>query len=262
MRNCALFVTLFVLACGGGNAPRVPTAKLSVPACVIGGNEVRLDAAGSSDPDGRIARYIFSVDGQVKLANNLPFVVLPSAKPKVIDGQLTQYAVRLTVVDDDGFEAHAQANFFVVYDGTQCPDGLPSQVDIVAQDWSSSDVVSAEVSRDAMDYDLRADAGPTDVPLPLEVTGFCPNVTGKYNVQVFCYGSLHLELELVLQQQDGCVISEENGLVEGTVDETGQIILSSTFPYLNMEECKGSFDDPENFALECSTGCTTVFLMN
>jgi hypothetical protein len=265
MRNWVLTVALFAVACGGGNDPRVPLAKLSVPACVAAGSNVKLDGTGSTDPDGRIARYVFSVDGQVKLANNQPFVILPSSEPKITNGQFQQYAVRLTVIDDDGFEAHAQANFFVVHDVSQCPEGPPPMLDIVSQDLMDFDVVGTDGGDDLVEYDVGYDAqpmdiSPADLPLPPDGSGICPNVTGTYRVQVFCFGTLHLELELSLQQQDGCLIVEEYGLVEGSVDETGQVMLSSTFSDLNMDECKGVMDDPENFALECSSGCTAVFL--
>jgi hypothetical protein len=266
MRNWVLTVVLFAVACGGGNDPRVPLAKLSVPACVAAGSEVKLDGTGSTDPDGRIARYVFSVDGQVKLANNQPVVSIPSPEPKITNGQFQQYAVRLTVIDDDGFDAHAQANFFVVYDVSQCPGGPIPAEDIVSQDLVDSDIVGGDTGEDAQEYDGadggHEDVSPIDVPFPMDVTGICPNLTGTYLVQVFCFGALDLELELILKQQDGCLILEEHGLVEGSVDETGQVTLSSTFSELSMDDCKGMMDDPENFALECSSGCTAVFLAN
>ncbi len=258
MRNWGLAVALLAMACGGGTDPRVPLAKLSVPACVAAGAEVKLDASGSSDPDGKIARYVFSVDGEVKLANNQPFVILPVVTPKIADGQFQQYAVRLTVVDDDGFTAQAQANFFVVYEASQCPVGS-SPADIVVQDYSGADAGYDVWSADAVAGDMNADAGLADGPVPPDFTGLCPDVTGTYLVQVFCYGQLHLELELALQQQDGCVFVEEYGLVEGSVDETGLVSMSSTFSDLNMDDCNGPLDDPDHFALGCTSGCTAEF---
>lgn len=259
MRRWVLVVALLATACGGGADPRVPQAKLTVPACVATGAEVKLDATGSSDPDGRIARYVFSVDGHVKLASNQPYVILPSVTPKIVGGQFQQYAVRVKVVDDDGFAAIAQANFFVVNDVTQCPVGA-SPADIVMQDSFGPDIVPDGWSTEDIDGDHISDGGPLDVPAPPDFTGLCPDVTGTYKVQIFCFGSVDLELELVLQQQEGCVIAEEYGLVEGSVDETGLVTLSSTFSELNMDDCKGPFDDPENFSLECTSGCTAVFL--
>ncbi len=260
MREWVLTATLLAIGCSGGNDPRVPLAKLSIPACVAAGTMVTLDASGSTDPDGRIARYVFSVDGQVKLANNQPSVTIPFAQPKIADGQFQQFAVRLTVIDNDGFEAHAQANLFVVYEVNQCPDGPPPQLDVVLQDMVGLDVFSGEISVDSMEFDVGNDVVPIDFSPPPDGSGLCPNLTGSYNVQVFCFGTLHLEIELALEQKDGCLIGEEYALVEGEVDETGQVTLSSTFSDLNMDECKGVMDDPDNFALECSSGCTAVFL--
>lgn len=276
MRKSYLVVAALVtMACSSGNGSRVPAARLSVPACVAAGTQVLLDASQSKDPDGQIVRYVFSVDGEPKLISNQPQVRYTFLTPKIGTGEYLQYAVRLVVVDDDGFESQAQANLFVVHDLSVCPEGPAPTFDIVYQDDSlsdadgdlwRSDVVSWDMADGVMPLDtLVQDVVPQDLPSPPDVVGpdtsdLCPNVTGKYRVEVYCFGTLQLELDLNLKQQADCTFSDSNGVLEGTIDSGGNIKLTSPFPDLNMNDCQGLFDDPEFFDVQCSSGCTAVFI--
>ncbi len=252
-----LLLLLFLQVSCVDSGSRVPTAVLKVPACVLAGAEVTFDAGASTDPDGRIVRYIFGVDDLPLLVNNQPELTWVFAKPKVANGQIEQYVVRLSVLDEDGFRSTDQAHVFVVDDLELCPEAPPPVLpDTILWDAWEPDVVEPEaVPDDAASVDVVP-----DIPQKPDTGGLCPNITGSYRVQVFCFATVSLELDLGIQQADDCTFTEEFGIVEGSVAQDGTITLQSPFADLNMSSCEGLFDDPENFSLDCTSGCTAVFL--
>ena len=90
----------------------------------------------------------------------------------------------------------------------------------------------------------------------------CPNIAGAYDVQVFCDGSIAVEMdEIPLLQQD-CQFSDPYGLFTGVISDDGSLTLSTQQEDFNMAECNGMFEDgAEGFSVDCSSGCTAVFTL-
>ncbi len=104
-------VSLALSGCFETRAPalpdnQAPQAKVSVPAQVLEGSEVVLDASASSDPDGRISAYRWQ-----QIANGAPVVSLVGADAAVArftapaTAANTEYVFELTVTDDLGAQA-------------------------------------------------------------------------------------------------------------------------------------------------------------
>lgn len=269
MRNSLLVLCLFGMGCGSGEAisNRMPAASLKLPACVVAGTTVTLDASGSTDPDDNITTYVFTIGHDLPpLVNNKPTVKYRFSKPRISGNKIEQYQVLLTVVDADGLQDSSPGAIFVVFKESQCPDDAqPIVTDLIEEDLYYPDVFAPD---DVWSPDVSpVDIIPVDVVTPdlpsKDVTGVCPNVSGAYRLQIFCFGSTEFELEVDIVQKDGCAFEEELGIFAGTIDGDGFMKLDSAAQYevLHISHCEGYYDDPENFSLECTSNCTAVFLL-
>ncbi|GGC46021.1 Ig-like domain-containing protein [Haloferax sulfurifontis] len=105
---------------GGVNAP--PTPRTTGPYSVPEGESIQLDGSGSSDSDGSITSYSWSITddptGQASLSN--PSSAQPTFNaPDSVSGD-TDVTVELTVTDDDG-ETSTRTTTVTVTDSTPSP---------------------------------------------------------------------------------------------------------------------------------------------
>lgn len=274
MKNAAILFVLLVVGCTGSVGDDSPVAGLKVPGCILAGTTVQLDASDSSDPNGDIVKYIFTIGhSQAPIISEKPILVYTFEQPIFEDGLLYAYQILVTVVDVHGNAGHAEAEVAVVFNKSECPGNAPP-VDISIPDedivQQPDDVVIPEEIVEPTEV-----VEPADVPEPEEVTdpeeitfpevqpdtapAYCPNVSGTYHLEVYCYGSIAADLELPLQQTV-CHIEDPYGLFNGTVYENGTMEVGSTQPDLKMDDCEGQFEEgPDGFSLDCSSGCTAVF---
>ena len=256
----AVAVLLMLTGCGNSDlSNRVPSARLQLPACVTAGTLVTLDASKSSDPDGRIERYVFAIDSKTpKLVHNESSITYRFTEPKIVDGRIEQFVVQLQVVDNDGFEAFAQAAMFVVYDLDQCPEEPVFVPDVQVEDVIAEDLPEPQ---DVPLLDVMPDVAPKDTaPFP-DVPKTCPSIAGKYRVEVTCQSQPYLETELTLFQ-NGCEFWDDFDIVYGTIDKGGFVVLESDMDDLNLNYCEGIVEDFEFFSLECTSECIVTFLAN
>jgi hypothetical protein len=127
-------------ACGGNSFQSgAPTARLSVPACVVQGTTVVLDASKSTDPEGQLVKFIFSLgQGIPDHVSDTPRLNHTYAKPLVVNGGYLPYQVSVTVVDKDGNYGALQdpRRLYVVRNEADCP---ALQDDILEADLSGND---------------------------------------------------------------------------------------------------------------------------
>jgi len=98
---------------GGGQAPNEgPTARIDVsPAEPVAGEQITFDGTGSADPDGTIASYEWTLDGDVVSSEPSDTFTLDAG----------EYTAGLTVTDDDGASDAASATLTVAPDdGGDC----------------------------------------------------------------------------------------------------------------------------------------------
>ncbi|MFH1531858.1 MAG: hypothetical protein ABIK09_14125 [Pseudomonadota bacterium] len=262
MRTLPLLVSVLAIctACGSANPQgKAPVAKLALPLCVSRGAVVQLDASGSYDPDGEITRYIFQID------HREPAFVLAEPYLKYQFDTVLQkgdryfpYIINVTVQDEDGNRSGlAEPKFMYVLPTDQdCldngmepgvyvyePPDPTDTVDPVEDMVPGADVIDENAG---IDTAPKPDTGPDPDTIPTE----CPWIGGRYLVQVYHQATKTLELELELMQE-GCVISETFGIVEGIVEADGTFTVKSVFPDLHMNECVGLIDDVMYFEVEC-----------
>jgi hypothetical protein len=87
-----------------------PTAKLKAPKKSVGGKTVKLDASGSSDPDGSIDHYRWDLDGDG--AMEVDGGTTPTLKHKFKAGV---YHVAVQVTDNNGRRAYATRTIRVLH---------------------------------------------------------------------------------------------------------------------------------------------------
>jgi len=241
---------------------KAPVAKLALPLCVSAGAVVQLDASDSYDADGDIVRYYFFID------HREPAFVLSKPYLKYQFDTVLQkgdryfpYVVNVQVQDDDGNRAGLLEPMFMYVLPTD-QDCLDNGMEPGKYVYEPPDPVATDTFEPAEDVvepapDVVEDAGGGDTP-PMPDTGpgpdtiptECPWIAGRYLVQVFNLGTKTLELELELMQQ-GCVISETFGIVEGIVESDGTFTVKSVFPDLHMSECVGVIEDVMYFEVDC-----------
>jgi chitodextrinase len=98
---------------GGGEAPNEgPTARIDVsPAEPVAGEAITFDGTGSSDPDGTIASYEWTLDGEVVSTEPSDTFTLDAG----------EYTAELTVTDDEGASDSTAATLTVAPDdGGNC----------------------------------------------------------------------------------------------------------------------------------------------
>jgi hypothetical protein len=265
MRTLPLVIAaLAVLASCESASPlgTAPVARLALPLCVSAGSVVQLDASASYDRDGTITRYYFFID------HHEPALVLSEPYLKYTFDRVLQkgdryfpYIVNVTVQDDDGNRAGLADPMFMYVLPTEqdCLDNGMEPGKYVYEPHEGDPTDTVEPVDDVIDpgTDSLDDTGGTDVtptpdtgPGPDTVPTVCPWIAGRYLVQVYHQATKTLELELELMQQ-GCVITETFGIVEGVVDEDGTFSVGSVFPDLHMNECVGVIDDVMYFEVEC-----------
>ena len=99
----ALLLSLLLAGCGHPPSGHPPEALLRAPAYCDLGKQMTLDATGSSDPDGDIVRYRFTVaDGSAAHETVEPVVTLPCRVAGLIE-------VMVEVRDTEGNTAQARA---------------------------------------------------------------------------------------------------------------------------------------------------------
>lgn len=259
-----LIAALAVLAsCESANPlGKAPVARLAMPLCVSAGAVVQLDASDSYDSDGTITRYYFFIDHhEPALVLSEPYLKYQFDTVLQKGNRYFPYIVNVTVQDNDGNRSGlAEPMFMYVLPTDQdCLDaGMePGKYVYEPPDRQPADTV--EPIEDVVEPgpDVLEDAGEADAP-PMPDTGpgpdtiptECPWIAGRYLVQVYHLATKTLELELELMQQ-GCVITETFGIVEGIVEADGTFTVGSVFPDLHMNECVGIIDDVMYFEVEC-----------
>lgn len=274
MRRTVLLMIVLLMGCSASSGDEPPVAGLKVPACILVGTAVQLDASASTDADGDIVKYIFTIGhGQAPIISEKPKLTYLFEEPIYSGKTLYAYQILVTVVDSHGNTGHAEAELAVVFNEIECPGNAS-----LADAWVPvHDIVEQELAEDLPSMDdvpptqdvLEAEAvePPEIVPdetAPPEVKqdtnpGLCPNVAGNYHLEVYCFGSIAADLELPLQQ-GGCYLQDPWGLFEGTIYENGTMELSTDQPDLKMADCDGEYEPgPDGFSLNCTSGCTAVF---
>jgi len=260
-----LALAAFLLACGSESGRSRPEAVLKIKYCAEVGEKVKFDAGGSTD-DGTIIKYMFTIDpGQaVPLVNNRDHIYHVFGKPAMAGKNITQYQVRLQVIDDDGFSDETLASLFIVYDMDQCPEPdeplpvVPDVLDVVDTEWTEPWEIYVE-DVPYFDYEPYDIEPQPDVPV-IDFAGGCPQIAGTYRLQIFCYGSIHADMDVTLSQQD-CSFKDDFGILSGELGEDGSATLESPFADLNMNKCEGVIEDTSNFSLDCTSNCTAVFVL-
>ena len=282
MKNVACLLALLLASCSSVDRGDYPHAEVKVRAvedgvvgpytdCVVAGTTVLFDASNSSDPDGEIVRYVFTIGH-----DDPPIVVRDPQfeyvfKKPIVDGQqLIAYQILLTVTDNSGNLAYTEVELPVVFHKDECPSGTaPPDVFVPATDIFEPDIVSPEDSfapdftepdPDVVLPDLGPlDAGVEELPNPDLGPGMCPNIEGDYRLSVYCQGVLSVEVDLEITQ-DLCALSDNYGLVSGQVDLEGNVEMSSPQDDFGMAECNGPISGDGSFSLDCTSGCTAVFM--
>lgn len=268
MRGLPLVVLLLVASCSLNNGSG-PTAVLQVPACAEAGKAVTLDASQSSDPDGAIVRYVFTIDHhEAPVVSKKPVVAFTFDKPATVHGDWVTYQVLLTVVDDEGLSAHAHGEVAVVLDYAQCPAEFPAPADVGTEpdgvDAVEGDQAVGDAAADAVSGDV-ADTGGADTgtgdggagDLVADVPVNCIDLEGKYALSLLCDGQFVVEqLELQLYQQ-GCSLEDSLDILDsGTVDEEGNVTVVSTHAGSTIGTCSGLAKEGEpDLTLFCENGC-------
>jgi hypothetical protein len=143
-------------ACGGNTFQSgAPTARLSAPACVVQGATVVLDASKSTDPDGKLVRFIFSLgEGKPDYVSDTPRLNHVFEQALVVDGGYLPYHLGLTVVDDDGNYSSVLNSklLYVVRNEAHCPT--------LQEDVLEADLVFAD-AKDTLDS-VPGDTAPVD----------------------------------------------------------------------------------------------------
>ena len=282
MKNLACLLALLLASCSSVDRGDYPHAEVKVRAvedgvvgpytdCVIAGTTVLFDASNSSDQDGEIVRYVFTI------GHNAPPIVVRNPKfeyvfeKPIVDGQqLVAYQILLTVTDDSGNLAYTEVELPVVFHKGECPSGsAPPDVFVPSTDVFEPDVISPDdvpltESIDPEEDIIEPDWGPLDAGFPElpqdKVTpDVCPNVEGDYRLSVYCQGVLSVEVDLEISQ-DVCALSDNYGLVSGQIDLDGSIEMSSPQDDFGMAECTGPLSGDGSFSLDCTSGCTAVFM--
>lgn len=277
VKKLACLFALLLASCSSGTKGDYPHAEVKVRAvkdgvvgsytdCVIAGTTVLFDASGSFDPDGEIVRYVFTIgheDPPIVVRN--PKFEYVFKKPIVEGQQLVAYQILLTVTDDLGNPGYTEVELPVVFHKGECPQGTePSEVDISGSDIGESDIyVFDDVPSTDSTTDPDPDFGPIEAGVPeLPQTDvspdMCPDVEGDYRLQVYCMGSLSVEVDLEIAQ-DVCALNDNYGLVSGQIDLEGNVEMTSPQEDFGMAECEGPVSGDGSFSLECTSGCTAVF---
>jgi len=254
---------LLLLGCDQTGDYLPPQARLSLPACVVAGTKVVMDASDSVDEDGRIVKYIYTIGhDHAPLVHNQPTLTYVFKEPLVDEGLIQQYLVRLRVTDDHGLSDEVQTGVFVVFNESECEEVGATPPPVVPDVVEPPDMYQADVVPDVPPEMGPQDTAPLDADVPPSDTPvYCPNITGIYRVQVFCFGALEVELELSLLQSADCTFVDDFGIVSGEVGMDGTIHLWSEHSELNIEDCQGTLEDPEQFTLDCTSNCTAVFIL-
>ena len=259
MRTFLLLALAALTSCDGAS-PRgkAPVAKLAAPLCVSAGTVVQLDASDSFDPDGVITRYIFQIGHQT------PAFVVPDPYLKYTFDTVIQkgekffpHMINVTVQDDAGNRSGLAESvlLYVLPTDQDCRDnGMepgeiidpPDPKDTISTPEDTVDPYDA--APDTVGFDTRPP--PDTAPAPDTTPGECPRLEGRYLVQVFHQATKHLELELELIQ-DGCIITETFGIVEGVVEPDGTFTVTSVFADLHMNNCVGQVEDVAYFEVDC-----------
>lgn len=262
-----LMAAMLLVSCGQGAEDSAdsgqPKAVLKVPACAKVGTVVKFDASGSTD-DGEILKYMFTIiPGQaVPLINNRAHIYHVFDKPTYKGKYITQYQVRLQVVDDSGMRAEDAQALFIVKNLDQCPEEpvyIPDIVEDIADVMEQPPDISSElyepdtVVPDLPDIDTKPDVKPVDVE-PVE----CPNIEHPYRLEILCYGSTHATLDVSLIQ-NGCSVVDDFGILSGEFTDGNHLKMKSIFEDLNINDCEGDVEDTSSFALNCTSDCTAVF---
>lgn len=269
MRNWFAALVLLAVACGNESLP-YPVAHLEAPKCAVVGKTITLDASASETRGDAIVQYAFRV------GHNGAWLISHSAKlyyrygkPEMLGDKLAQTVVLLEVLDDNGRTAQDAALTWVVFDESQCPEGtLPPPVpDVVAED-----VLSDGIGEDGPEPDgLPDEIGPAETdgtapPLdllsegPFDAGPGCPSIDGTWQLAVYCGGSVKVELELSLMQNEDCTFADNLGVLTGKAHPDGTIELDSDTPQLFMDDCFGKIGEAETFTVDCASGCTVQFV--
>ncbi len=275
MKRGLLALTIALLGCSqsplGG---KEPTARLQNLACVAAGETITFDGSTSSDPDGKLIKYAFTI------GHNAPTLVLPYSKVKYVFPKASKeyglyypVPVTLEVTDDDGNRSFAYSQVYVVDQPQQC-EALNTQLDITTQDVVEEVVLQDVVEDVEDDIDIHpTDIAPQDVDVdivspdvivdikPDLPPGDCIKFDGPFHVEIFCLGLKEAEIDLDLYVTQECVVKDDFGIIEGTIDGSEISVSAPLYPEIGIEECSGPIDNPTDFALECATGCTAVFMM-
>ncbi len=135
------------ITAGGGSANVLPVAQANGPYTTVAGTPVALSSAGSSDPDGSIASFAWTLgNGQT----------VSGASPTVTYAAAGTYTVTLTVTDNRGGTASDQATVTV----TAAPPPPPSQPIVWRNVVGPIDVVNNLVAI-TVSYDLRTNIAET-----------------------------------------------------------------------------------------------------
>lgn len=282
-------VALLVAGCGTSYAPSAPEARLSVPACVVAPATVVLDASASVDADGDIDRFIFTLGHRIpSLVVDVPRVTFRLDKPYRVNGKLAPLPASVTVVDSTGLEGTVALEFWLVDNADDC-DGLEPPPDVMGTDTADEDVAPDTQASD-IQQDLPPDVGedtievaPQDVvelvqdvlpdlPTPDVVPDVfldvgtdggpdgldaCPTLGQTYTVKVRCNDVVDAVLDLNINQL-GCTFKDTYGVIEGSMNGSDAVVESS-FTELKIQQCSGTIDDPNQFTLECSSGCIAEY---
>lgn len=267
---------LVLTACGSNSDSGTSTlqASLNIPRCVSIGTRVTLDASGSK---GTIGKYIFQI------GPSLPALILRTSrvdftfdKPVMSGDRYLPYRIQLTVVNAEGESATLPQglDLYVLPTDQDClaagmepgvyrEDIVDVPKDTLEPDGEWTDLIFPSelvVQTDGMIQDSET----PDLPYPQDLTeetipGECPNVAGIYLVEIKRDGEKYMELEMNLSQE-GCAISEAQGIVSGQAQGDGTLVFTSPYIDMHIQECTGNANTRDDgFILDCGNGWTATY---